>query len=391
MTSARPLSVRHGVLARLVRAAYDYLFHAVGILAIGVFPYHDVMAGPIPSATAVADGSDGEQDQGGNRFLFVPYPITEPAVGTGLLAGPVWMRAGPPGAVAPSKPQAYGVGGLWTDEGSRGLFAFDHRAWGDGAWQTTVIVGRADLQLRYPGLLPGLDRSIGFDLNAKGVSLEGERLLGDGPDSLSFKLFSGTAAVNFGASLPPELKIEPLNTNVVSTTLTWSQDTRDDIFSPSSGHAISLGITTYPESLGSGFNAQLLSLKWMVYYPGPGAGVFGVRTQTDLSYGAPPFYLRPYISLRGIPALRYPGDQVGSIEAEYRFPISARWDVLAFSGFGAAHADVGRLSAEKNVTTVGVGVRLKMKKLFGLTLGIDVAHGPDGSFVYLQIGNPWTK
>jgi hypothetical protein len=391
MTSARQLNVRHGVLARLARAAYGYLPHAAGILAIGVSSCQDVIAGQIPPATAAADSSGGEQDQGGSRFVFVPYPITEPAVGTGLLAGPVWMRAGPSSATGPSKPQAYGVGGLWTDEGSRGLFAFDHRAWGDGAWQTTAIVGRADLQLRYPGLLPGLDRSIGFDLNAKGVSLEGERLLGDGPNSLSFKLFAGTAAVNSGESLPAELKIEPLKTDVVSTTLTWSQDTRDEIFSPSSGHAISLGITTYPESLGSGFDAQLLSLKGMAYYPGPGTGVFGVRMQTDLSYGAPPFYLRPYISLRGIPALRYPGDQVASLEAEYRFPISARWSVLAFSGFGAAHADVGRLSSEKNVSTVGVGVRLKMKKLFGLTLGVDIAHGPDGTFVYLQIGNPWTN
>jgi hypothetical protein len=32
-----------------------------------------------------------------------------------------------------------------------------------------------------------------------------------------------------------------------------------------------------------------------------------------------------------------------------------------------------------------------MKKLFGLTLGIDVAQGPDGSYVYFQVGNPWTK
>jgi hypothetical protein len=350
----------------------------------------DVVAGEPPPATAAADSNDDAQGAG-SRFLFVPYPITEPAVGTGLLAGPVWLRAGPPSATGPSKPQAYGVAALWTDEGSRGLFAFDHRAWGDGAWRTTAVVGWADLQLRYPGLLPGLNRSVGFDLRADGGSLEGERLLGNGPNSLSFRLFVGTASANFGASLPPELKIEPLKTKIASTTLTWSQDTRDDIFSPSTGHAISVGLTTYPEVLGSAFDAQLLSTKWMAYYPGPGIGVFGFRTQLDLSYGDPPFYLRPYISLRGIPALEYPGDQVASVEAEYRYPISARWDVLAFSGFGGARADVRGFSAEKNVSTIGVGVRVKMKKFFGLTLGLDVAQGPDGTYVYLQIGNPWTK
>jgi hypothetical protein len=348
-----------------------------------------LLVGMLGHALALAQSSAADADKG-SQFFVVPYPITEPAVGNGLLAGPVWMRAGPTGVAGPSKPQAFGAGALWTDEGSRGLFAFDHRAWDDGKWQTTAIGARVDLDLRYPGLLPGSDRSVGFTLHAKGGSVEGERLLGEGPASVIFKLFSGTAEATFREP-PAELTIEPKRIRIVGTTLAWSRDTRDDIFSPSTGQAILVGATIYPESLGAGFDAQRVSFSWMGYHPGPGAGVFGLRTQADASFGRPPFYLRPYISLRGVPALRYPGEQVASAEAEYRYPIGPRWSVLAFGGIGAARADIRGFTGKKTVSTIGLGFRVKMKKLFGLTLGIDVAQGPDGSYVYFQVGNPWTK
>jgi hypothetical protein len=348
-----------------------------------------LLVGMLGHALALAQSSAADADKG-SQFFVVPYPITEPAVGNGLLAGPVWMRAGPTGVAGPSKPQAFGAGALWTDEGSRGLFAFDHRAWDDGKWRTTAIGARVDLDLRYPGLLPGSDRSVGFTLHAKGGSVEGERLLGEGPASVIFKLFSGTAEATFREP-PAELTIEPKRIRIVGTTLAWSRDTRDDIFSPSTGQAILVGATIYPESLGAGFDAQRVSFSWMGYHPGPGAGVFGLRTQADASFGRPPFYLRPYISLRGVPALRYPGEQVASAEAEYRYPIGPRWSVLAFGGIGAARADIRGFTGKKTVSTIGLGFRVKMKKLFGLTLGIDVAQGPDGSYVYFQVGNPWTK
>ncbi|MCE5232527.1 MAG: hypothetical protein ABFC67_10185 [Mizugakiibacter sp.] len=330
------------------------------------------------SETEVAD--KGAQDDGGSRFLFVPYPVTEPAIGNGLLAGPVWMRAGPHTGAGPSLPQAYGFGGLWTDGGSRGVLAFDERAWGsDGRWQTTAIAARADLKLKFSGLSPAGDASIGFNLHAAGGSIEVERKLGDGPNSVAIDLFSVSTRADFPGGLPPELAREQTKEEIAGARLTWSQDTRDEVFAPSSGHYASA-------SLDSG-----LSLKWMGYGPGLGGGVLGLRAQFDVSLEHEAFYLRPYISLRGVPALRYAGEQVGEVEAEYRFPLDSRWDIVAFGGLGAARADLHGITGQRTVSTEGLGVRFKVQKLFGLTFGVDVARGPDGTFVYIQIGNPWSK
>lgn len=340
---------------------------------------------------AISESSETEQNVKTTRFIFVPYPITEPAVGNGLLAGPVWMRDGPSEAAGPSKPQAYGFGALWTDGGSRGVIAFDHRAWAGGRWRTTFIAARADIELSYSGLDLQEDLSRGFTLGAEGAMVEAERRLGRGFNSLSFRLFSATTTVDFDASIPPELSAQPREAHITGLGLAWSRDTRDDIFTPSSGYSVSARITAYPEFLGSSFDAQTLSLKWTSYRPAFGHGVLGFQTGLELSYGEPPFYLRPYVSLRGVAAMRYSGEQVASFEAEYRLPVNSRWDLLAFGGVGTARTDFRHVTSDKTVTTAGIGVRFKVNKLFGLTFGLDVAQGPDGSVGYVQIGNAWSR
>ncbi len=345
------------------------------------------LAALICGGPAVADPTP-PQDK--SKFVFVPYPITDPAIGNGLLAGPVWMRAGPPGGAGPSKPQAFGAGALWTDGGSRGFIAFDHRAWQGGIWRTTVLAGSADIHFSYAGLSPENDKSHGFATSGEGGSFSAERKLGTGPNSMTFRAFSARTSVAFDAVPPDQARPDVGSATVRGVALGWAHDTRDDAFEPSRGQAASAVFTSYPESIGASFDARALSLKW-TGYRGLGKGVIGLRGKVDASFGDPPFYLRPFVSFRGISALRYAGERVISVEAEYRHPIRPRWDVLLFAGTGSAHADYRGISGDKIVSAAGAGIRFKAVKLFGLTLGLDFAQGPDGLATYIQIGNAWTN
>jgi outer membrane translocation and assembly module TamA len=203
-------------------------------------------------------------------------------------------------------------------------------------------------------------------------------------------LFSAQTTVSFDAIPPTEAGADLGTSNLRGLALGWAHDTHDDIFTPSKGQASSAVFTAYPEALGASFDARALSLKW-TGYRGLGKGVMGLRTKFDLSFGAPPFYLRPFVAFRGISALRYAGEQVASLEAEYRRPVGRHWDALAFAGIGSARADYRGIDSSKTVSAAGVGVRFKAVKLFGLTLGLDVAQGPDGQAFYIQIGNAWTN
>lgn len=341
----------------------------------------------VPAPERPADASTDE----GSSFLFVPYPITEPTIGNGLVAGPVWMRKGPPDASGPAQPQAFGFGALWTTGGSRGLVAFDRRAWADGRWWTTVIAGSADVHLTYSGLLPDQDQDRGFMLKVRGVSAKGERRLGMGPNSLAVRLFASSVQTDFDVVLPVELSGSRRQQQLNGLALTWSQDTRDELYTPSSGHYALATWSNYGEWMGASFDANSLMLQWVGYRKGPGKSVLGARVRGEMAEGDMPFYLRPYVAFRGIPALRYAGQQTLSLEGEFRWPVSERWDALAFGGTGKAWASRGNLSVAKTVSAAGVGIRFKAKKYFGLTLGLDIAQGPDGLASYIQIGNAWSR
>ena len=62
----------------------------------------------------------------------------------------------------------------------------------------------------------------------------------------------------------------------------------------------------------------------------PTVGTLDPET-TELGYSRDtPFFLRPYIQLRGVPAVRYQGDQVASFEPEVGWQCSARWATPGF-------------------------------------------------------------
>jgi hypothetical protein len=65
-----------------------------------------------------------------------------------------------------------------------------------------------------------------------------------------------------------------------------------------------------------------------------------------------PFYLRPFISLRGAPIMRYRGDEVAQIEAELRWQFWKRFGAVGLGGFGAAWNDFARF---QNTLKVQIG------------------------------------
>lgn len=341
-----------------------------------------------PCAPAADRPEAAEASQ--NRFIVVPYPIVDPALGNGLLVGPVWMRSGPTPAAGPAKPQAFGAGALWTDGGTRGVVVFDHRAWKGGAWRTTALAGDLDLHFAYAGLRLDQDDGFGFAIAARGGSFSAEHPLAAGPNTVSFSVFSAQADVSPDNPPPVEVAADLGTATLAGFTLGWARDTRDDVFLPSTGSALSARVTVIPEALGASFDSQSVALKWTHYRP-LGKGVLGWRAKADLGFGDPPFYLRPYVSFRGVPALRYAGEQVLAMEAEYRHPIHGSWDGLVFAAAGHVRSDFRGFEQDKTVSAAGIGIRFRATKLFGLTFGVDVAQGPDGTVGYLQIGNAWTN
>ncbi len=117
----------------------------------------------------------------------------------------------------------------------------------------------------------------------------------------------------------------------------------------------------------------------------------GLRAEGAASFGDEPFYMRPFVYLRGAPALRYQGEQMALAEAEMRWQFWKRFSLVGFLGGGAAWNDLERFDATQTVVTGGTGFRYELARKYGIHAGVDVAFGPDGPAVYVQIGSAWAR
>jgi hypothetical protein len=102
-----------------------------------------------------------------------------------------------------------------------------------------------------------------------------------------------------------------------------------------------------------------------------------------------PFYAKPYVVLRGIPAMRFQDDRVVVLETEERWDLTGRWSLTGFVGVGKAFPSFDEFSNKTLAYSVGDGFRYKIARLFNIYTGIDVARGNEDWAFYIQFGHFW--
>jgi hypothetical protein len=137
--------------------------------------------------------------------------------------------------------------------------------------------------------------------------------------------------------------------------------------------------------LGSDLEFWRARVAQVSYAPLGGALVGALRLDLQFSGGETPFWARPYVALRGVPALRYQGQHVAVLETEERIDLTSRWSGVVFGGAGLA-ASPTLLEWAWNA---GGGFRYLLARGFGLRTGLDVARGPEEWAFYVIFGNGW--
>jgi hypothetical protein len=161
------------------------------------------------------------------------------------------------------------------------------------------------------------------------------------------------------------------------------------VFTPNRGQLFQLDVWRYDEALGGDYNYWNAKLKMLSFHQLHPNVVLGLRLEASAVDGLAPFYAYPWIALRGIPALRYQGKEVGMIETEVRWNIMPRWSLLGFAGTGAVGGDDRAFKTGDNIYAGGVGARYFMMRDLGLWLGVDLARGPEDWYSYITVGHAW--
>jgi outer membrane protein assembly factor BamA len=354
---------------------------------------------PAPSKFRSAD--DGWPDVSGfldEKYGFLPVliPITEPAVGYGAAVGLAFLSR-PLGEARAGfgRPDITIAGGLGTENGSWGVLVGDVRHWLDDRLETQVGFTHMSTNLDFHGIGQDArldDHPLRYNLEPTGGVARVKYRLGDSTFWAGLGYAFAVTRVTFDAPAgTPGLPDFTRDSNVGGLTPSFTYDTRDNLFTPLRGTFFEALVGVFDPALGSDDEFQRVQLIAMQYVPLFRTIWLGVRADGAAIFGDAPFYLRPFITLRGAPIMRYQGDEVAQVEAELRWQFWNRFSAVGFAGFGAAWNDFERLHNTQTIVTGGIGVRYEIARKYGIHMGIDLAFAPDNTAVYIQVGSAWAR
>jgi len=359
------------------------------------------------TSSALADDSSGEPTAGGAsklRLLPVPIFITEPAIGRGL--GATLMLIHPRQSVRTpmvdldvpdadvdvsdgqrQPPNVTAVFGAYTDSDTWAAGAAHSASWrGDrvrflGAAMWTDVNAKV-----YLG-----DRPLAF--NSRGAVLLQSVSFRIGSSRLFFggKLKANRSDTTFNLDLGGDnpIQVGLGTTTDVGIALQGFFDSRDTTFTPSRGRLLRLDYWHHDAALGSDFDYWKAGLKALSFHPLTAEVVLGLRVEGAIAGGEPPFWGYPWVTLRGVPAMRYQDERVVAVEAELRWNVGAKWAVVGFFGGGATDGDLVQYESRDLFGAGGAGVRYLFAADLGLWIGADVARGPEDDVWYIQVGHAW--
>jgi hypothetical protein len=367
---------------------------------LGVLPVL-LCAQSLAEESTAPDGSAKDENRFGS-FLALPIFITEPAVGEGLGLGLLYFHKddkastprvstpnalGKTGKKAKPPPTATGLFGFYTSNQSAGVGLGHAGTYFDD--KLRVVGALASIEVNAALFLS--DLPVDFSLDGELVYANFERRLGDSNVFLGMSAMTLNADADFsiGALDPGTQGL--LDFSFVNTGLAGSAiyDSRDDSMMPGTGQLFDATLWRYDDALGSDFDYWSLRLKAHSFHQLGERWFLGLRFDVTTTDGDPPFFAVPYVSLRGIPALRYQAKTAGVVEVEGRYNFGKRWAGVVFAGTGFTDANDPALDTDDDISAGGLGIRFQALKDQNVWLGLDIAKGPEEYAWYIQMGHPW--
>ncbi|MEC5385687.1 BamA/TamA family outer membrane protein [Uliginosibacterium sp. H3] len=330
-------------------------------------------------------------------FLPVPMIITEPAVGYGAGVGLMFFSQSIAEAAANAKatghvtpPDIYGVVLAATENGTKFGGGGAMLSFLDDRWRYRGGVARMDVHLDFYGLGDrfGENFKMGYKLDGWISSQQAMYRLGNSNNFLAARWMYIDTKSSFD-SARPILADKAFATRSSGLGVSFEHDSRNNIFTPSTGVLGAFDTLFYSKEIGSDENFQSYRAHMFAYTPLGSSFVLAGRLDGRAARGDVPFYQLPYIDMRGVPAMRYQDENVALGEVEGRWNVTDRWGLIGFVGVGHTW---GKTSFDDTSSkwSKGVGFRYELARLLGLWMGMDYAWGPDKEQAfYIQVGNAW--
>lgn len=332
-----------------------------------------------------------------NGVLPIIIPITEPAVGYGGALALMYFHKRKEEYKSYVPPSVSGVVGLYTENKTWGAGVFHRHIFGENKVRTSTSVLKPVLRYKYYGNnSPILEKNpVRIQLDSWVALQSAEAKLG------SSNFYAGGTYMYFNTEVSFDtipnrplineiLKRLSTNSTISSIKPHVTYDSRNNAFTPTKGINAKLSMSVSATWLGSSDDFSTLNTDFFAYVPVTSRLNSAWRFQGSYLLGDAPFYAYPFINLRGVPAMRYQGDNALVSETEWNYNFYKRWSVLGFFGGGKAFKDFSDFGSDDWAYTVGTGFRYKISRLLGVDMGSDFAWGNGQDFAfYIVFGTSW--
>ena len=327
--------------------------------------------------------------------LPIISPITEPAVGFGAaVAGLYFVPKKDTSRQGFKMPDIVAVAGGLTENktwfAGGGYIGF----WNKDRIRYRGVIGYGEINLKYYGKGGGVlgEHPIDFTINSLFFLQQVLFRLGETRFLLGGKYQLGLSKTTLFKDAEWDF-INPRDKDLTNSGIgvIAEYENFNNIFSPSKGLRVNVTYDQFLEFLGSDLQYGRLTLYGLYYHPITSFWTAGFRMETRLAIGDPPFYMMPFVILRGVPAMRYQGEYTVLLETEQEFSLTKRWSLVGFGGYGHAYASLDDFSKYSPAWNAGGGFRYLLARLFGLKMGLDVARGPEQWAVYVVFGSSWMR
>ena len=331
-----------------------------------------------------------------NGLLPILSPITEPAVGFGAaLATVYFIPKKKNDSIKFQMPDiaALAVGltenGTWFVGG--GYLGF----WNKDKIRYRGVAGYGDVKLKYYGLGNEFlaKNPINFSLNSTFLLQQALFRIGNSRFMVGGKyIYSKSKVTIFDGSQSEWIKPQDVNVQNSGVGIIAEYENYDNFLSPNKGIRINVNYIQFLEGLGGDLDFGKGTFFVNYYVPAiKNKLISGFRFESQIATGSSPFYMKPFVNLRGVPAMKYQGDIVSLIETEQMFLINNRWGLVGFGGIGNTYNTDADNTDIISAWNYGGGFRYLIARKLGLRMGIDVAKSANDWGIYIIFGSAWIK
>ena len=330
-------------------------------------------------------------------YGFVPMPIliTEPSIGYGGGLALIYLHNNLLGQKSKTgrrvPPSVSGIMFAATENGTKVAGAFHQGYWNEDSIRTGTYIGGPNLYID----MYAQDKPFKFNLQGLFFYQNFKVRINESNFFLGLSYLDMKTKIKI--SLPSLDQDFSGDVSIASAGLIAEYDSRDNTMSPNTGLLLSAKGLFYDEALGSKYSFESYQSKALIYtQPTPKINLdFNLIADTIVGdqQDIPP-YLYPFVSMRGIPIMRYQGEHILNVQSQLSYALDTRWKALFFAGvaktFGQQIAAPSlSFTQAPNIFAGGLGFRYLIAKKFGLRMGIDVAKSKEDEAFYIQFGTAW--